>query len=650
MPSISAYWMRKLTSLYTVGFCGTILSVTAFHPLIAFAHTTPTATYRQDQGRVGTHFELSFSENDHPLLTHGTAFITVSLNDETFKFGLDQNESKPITCAVESLRCTVFIPGAISNGNYHLSFFSSSPAIQSFNTVVNVPTSIIPWWNSLEIVRNTKDFFTGSIDFVVRFTAVPPSIQQVRLGVYTDFYGNGYLDGPTEAGDLCTNEGGGSHLCTYKLDPMCTEGLGFPGCNGNDYNYYFGFNPLVQLGHSADGYHHQPSRLEEAVYFATLNYNSGWRLSQTLDMNSFQHENPSACQGQDLPYCFDVWYYTRWMQLYLADLERLMAAEGDFSVDQLGPDTRIKVKIPRLPVGSRGYAAVIAYFADDQAGDATEIPLICNETDCQSVILNNFDSQSQTFELRIYNRHPAYVYLDEHSGIETRFGDELVRKIKPSRVVNRQVFYNNAQSSWINSSEPNPQSAIDPTKTAVLPGQVSTMASYTNYVRGINGLVVDIKGATGSLNANDFEFATWSLSEVVGFVNVSLSPDITQSPLSATVTRIKIALPDNVVQNAWLRVKLKANQRTGLASTEIFYFGNAIGDMYTGNIGTPLTVRVNATDTSAVRQNQSTFADSAKVDNFYDINKDGRVNASDTSIVRQNQNASVIRMFSAPEQ
>ena len=59
-------------------------------------------------------------------------------------------------------------------------------------------------------------------------------------------------------------------------------------------------------------------------------------------------------------------------------------------------------------------------------------------------------------------------------------------------------------------------------------------------------------------------------------------------------------------------------------------------------------MRVNATDTSVVRQNQSTATNSVGLTNIYDLNKDGRVNATDTSMVRQNQSATLIRFFTAP--
>ena len=102
--------------------------------------------------------------------------------------------------------------------------------------------------------------------------------------------------------------------------------------------------------------------------------------------------------------------------------------------------------------------------------------------------------------------------------------------------------------------------------------------------------------------------------------------------------RVTIAFPDNTVQNTWLQVTVLANAATGLSANDVFYFGNAIGDVGVGNTtGATGRIRVNATDTGAVRTNQSTLPNSAPVTNIYDINRDGRVNATDTGLVRSNQ-------------
>ena len=69
--------------------------------------------------------------------------------------------------------------------------------------------------------------------------------------------------------------------------------------------------------------------------------------------------------------------------------------------------------------------------------------------------------------------------------------------------------------------------------------------------------------------------------------------------------------------------------------------------MNTGNTSTRL--RVNATDTGAVRSNQSTADNSASILNIYDLNRDGRVNATDTGIVRSNQQtAGIVAPILAP--
>ncbi|MFN5798986.1 MAG: hypothetical protein ACK5AN_15800, partial [Planctomyces sp.] len=112
--------------------------------------------------------------------------------------------------------------------------------------------------------------------------------------------------------------------------------------------------------------------------------------------------------------------------------------------------------------------------------------------------------------------------------------------------------------------------------------------------------------------------------------------------------RIKLEFDDRAISNTWLRITVLANDRTRLATSDTFYFGNAVGDFNVGNIGTPIIVRTNASDTSAVRANQSTGFNSVGISNIYDLNKDGRVNSSDTSITRQSTQAAILALFTAP--
>ncbi len=224
--------------------------------------------------------------------------------------------------------------------------------------------------------------------------------------------------------------------------------------------------------------------------------------------------------------------------------------------------------------------------------------------------------------------------------------------ISSASIASRQVFYNRSTSAAFGNGSGNPTNAIDPSKSALLPGQTATFANYTSNVQGLNGLIVDINGGGTNVTAADFQFATWDGINGTSFTNATATATVSVLPGVGTggSTRIKIEFPDQTFRNTWLRVTVLANSRTGLASNDVFYFGNAVGDTGVGNIvGPPAIIRTNATDTAGIRQNQSPNIDSVGISNLYDINKDGRVNASDTANVRQNQTPTgAIALITAP--
>lgn len=221
---------------------------------------------------------------------------------------------------------------------------------------------------------------------------------------------------------------------------------------------------------------------------------------------------------------------------------------------------------------------------------------------------------------------------------------------EPNSVTNRQVFYNRSPNAAFGSGSANPVPAIDSTKTPLLPGQTASFANYTNYVRGLNGLIVDFSDAVGAVGVSDFQFAAWDGMNALGFQPITAQPTITVIPDGGGLrqARVKIEFADHAIRNTWLQITILANAVTGLASNDVFYFGNAVGDMNANNFGSPILVQTNASDTAAVRQNQSINANSVSIESVYDLNKDGRVNASDTAAVRQNQNLRLIRYFTAP--
>jgi hypothetical protein len=212
-------------------------------------------------------------------------------------------------------------------------------------------------------------------------------------------------------------------------------------------------------------------------------------------------------------------------------------------------------------------------------------------------------------------------------------------------ILTRGIFYSGATGQSASTSLSD--------KVALLPGQSSTFANYSNYARGLNGLVVDVSGLPLTTTNADFlaslQFATWDGIDPNGFVATSIAPTVTIVTGGGVggSSRANITFPDNSLQNTWLRIVVLANAQTGLSTNDVFYFGNVIGDLDVGN--TSSRIRVNATDTGAVRGNQSTLPNSASVTNIYDINRDGRVNATDTGIVRTSQQTlGIVAPITAP--
>lgn len=89
--------------------------------------------------------------------------------------------------------------------------------------------------------------------------------------------------------------------------------------------------------------------------------------------------------------------------------------------------------------------------------------------------------------------------------------------------------------------------------------------------------------------------------------------------------RVTIRFNDDTIENAWLRVVVKANANTGLATEDVHYWGNTIGE--TGD--SPLDTRIDFVDAALIRQN---FGPAA-VTSRYDINRSGVVDAADASLV-----------------
>ncbi len=199
-------------------------------------------------------------------------------------------------------------------------------------------------------------------------------------------------------------------------------------------------------------------------------------------------------------------------------------------------------------------------------------------------------------------------------------------------IVGNFIFYNNSVFDGYNgSSNLTDDNAIATDKSPLLPGQAATFANYTSYVNGINGIMIDVANLSTVPTADDFNFAVGNDNDVSDWAS---APDPTyvnaypgRGPGGST--QITIIWDDGAIVNEWLQVTMLADQVTGLAADDVFYFGNAIGA--TGASTT--NALVTSADAARVAANETT---NATVTNPYDINRDGVVDATDVAIVNSN--------------
>jgi hypothetical protein len=214
-------------------------------------------------------------------------------------------------------------------------------------------------------------------------------------------------------------------------------------------------------------------------------------------------------------------------------------------------------------------------------------------------------------------------------------------------VIARRVFYNNSALDGDNPlTNPGDDNAIAADKSALLPGQSATPANVTSYSRGINGVMIDVAplpDAPLPPPRDNFEFAIRSDIDPSGWVPAP-GPALIALRRGAGLggsDRLVITFPDGAIRDTWLRVTVRNTARTGLASPDVFYFGNLVGD--SGGAGAPT---VNSTDLALTRANVGRT--SAAALSRYDFNRDGRIDAGDVLIVRNNQRHTLAQLTAPP--
>ncbi|MEX0679219.1 MAG: PQQ-dependent sugar dehydrogenase [Pirellulales bacterium] len=235
-----------------------------------------------------------------------------------------------------------------------------------------------------------------------------------------------------------------------------------------------------------------------------------------------------------------------------------------------------------------------------------------------------------------------------HQIVTPESNQSYVATFQATTVVGRQIFYN--QSKYDNNTsgvDPADSSAIATDKSAYLPGGgLITPSSVTGYSLGINGIMVDIAHPKGPLLLSDFTFrmsgqgsgvnntpSTWvSAPAPSGFTVLSDMP-------SPGTDRVEFIWTNNAIVNRYLEVIVEGNDtgggnntNTGLGASDIFFFGNRIGDDLLDAPAGP-TFLTNAADEIDARSNPGFLQ---PLTNIYDYNKDSIVNAADQIIARGN--------------
>jgi len=208
-------------------------------------------------------------------------------------------------------------------------------------------------------------------------------------------------------------------------------------------------------------------------------------------------------------------------------------------------------------------------------------------------------------------------------------------------VLNRRIFYNQSAFDGNNAAANSlDDAAIAADKVAYLPGGgTASFANISSYTRGINGVMIDVSSNHGTLSANDFIFR-------VGTNNVPSSWSVGPAPSSVLVRsgagvagsdRVELVWGANAPKNTWLEVIFKGNDavggfntNTGLSSSNVFFFGNRIGD---DGSGSPTLAVTSLIDEQSARAH---FGGGATVTNLHDYDRSGVVSGADAQTARNN--------------
>ena len=207
----------------------------------------------------------------------------------------------------------------------------------------------------------------------------------------------------------------------------------------------------------------------------------------------------------------------------------------------------------------------------------------------------------------------------------------------------RRVFANNSAADGNN---PAPTAADDAAiiagKLPLLPGQSPFFVHVTSYSKGLNGVQLDLSKLPAAVTPTVGDFETHVVNAAGGLTAVTPSGILVRRGAGLLGSdRVTLTLPDGTARNAWLRVTIKANANTGLASPDVFFYGNLVGDA--GGVGLPI---VNTVDLAGTRA--AVGSTTLAVLSRFDFNRDGVINALDVLLARNNQRRTLPPPIVAP--
>ena len=146
--------------------------------------------------------------------------------------------------------------------------------------------------------------------------------------------------------------------------------------------------------------------------------------------------------------------------------------------------------------------------------------------------------------------------------------------------------------------------------------------------------MIDVANPAGTPTLGDFTFtagtsanpATWSAAPAPSGMLVRPGGGVAGS------TRIEFAWANGSLTNRWLQITTKSDAATGLASPDIFYFGNLIA--FAGEPPVGGVYSVTSADQLAARLDLHSFLNPALITNAHDYSRDGRVDATDQIIAQ----------------